>query len=179
MKGRYFVLSHSYGGEWVLTCSLSPESLQDAKNLINSQQDRDYEITVKVYREKRSLTANAYFHKLCNLIATRLGVGDDTIKKHLVNTYGAVAETDGGRIEIKIPKGVDPEGYYPYCVWETTDGKTDTYLLKKQTHAMNSAEFSHLIDCTVEEAKNLGIETLPENELRRMYAQIDKSLRDQ
>lgn len=173
MKGRQFTL-YRFDGKWLLNFVLSPESMQDAKNLVNSQQDRDYEITIKVYREHRSLTANAYFHKLCNLIATRLGVGDDVIKKHLVNTYGAVAETDGGRIEIRIPKGVDPEGYYPYCVWEKSDGVTDTYLLKKQTHAMDSAEFSHLIDCTVEEAKNLGIETLPADELRRMYAQIDK-----
>lgn len=178
MKGRRFRLIHTYGGEWELTVSLAPDSVQAAKNLVNEQQDRDYDITIKVYRERRSLTANAYFHKLCNLIATKLNASDETIKKHLVNSYGAVAEWDGVPAEIRIPKTADPTDYYPYCVWLKSDGDRNVFLLKKQTHCMTSAELSHVIDGAQDEARALGIETLSDDELRRLYAQEYKSVRD-
>lgn len=177
MKATNFRLSRSYNGAWELTARLTADSVKDAMNLCDKQKEREYEVTIKEYREKRSLTANAYFHVLCTKMAAVLKTDIDSVKKRLVRSYGAVADSDDGKpIVVTVPKGVNIEVYYPYVEWLYGDQNGDTYMMLKQTHTMNTAEFSRLVDATVEEAKALGIETLPPDELRRLYAQIDKSV---
>lgn len=141
------------------------------------QKEMIYEATLKVYREKRSLTANAYFHVLCSKIAAELRTDIDAVKKRMVRMYGCVADSDDGYpITVTVPKGVNIEAYYPYVEWMYGDATADVYMLLKQTHLMNTAEFARLIDGVVDEAKRLGIETLPPEELERLYAQIDKNV---
>ena len=139
-------------------------------NLCDKQKDREYEAVIKEYREKRSLTANAYFHVLCTKIAAALRTDIDSVKKTMVKRYGVAAVVNGHPITITIPKGVLAEAYYPYCEWINGDKDGDTYLLMKQTHVMDTKEFARLIDGTVDEAKELGIETLPPEELEKLYA---------
>ena len=62
-------------------------------------------------------------------------------------------------------------------VLEINGETTDTYLLYKQTHTLDGAEFGRLIDGTVEDCAELGIETLPPAELEAMYAQADQAHR--
>lgn len=176
MKIKHFRLSRAYGGAWELTAELTVDSLAEAKNLYDKQKDRLYEMTIKEYREKRSLTANAYFHVLCTKIAAALRTDIDSVKRTLVKRYGTAAIVNGAPVTITIPKGVLAETYYPYCEWINGDKNGDTYLLMKQTHVMNTQEFARLIDGAVGEAKDLGIEVLPPEELERLYAQIDKSV---
>lgn len=45
------------------------------------------------------------------------------------------------------------------------------YLVMRGSHTYDTKEMSVLIDGTVQEAKQLGIETLPPDELRRMKEQ--------
>jgi hypothetical protein len=156
---------------------LTADSVKAAMDLCDKQKDREYEVTIKEYREKRSLTANAYFHVLCTKIAAVLKTDIDSVKKRLVRSYGAVADSDDGKpIVVTVPKGVNIETYYPYVEWLYGDASGDTYMMLKQTHTINTAEFSRLVDATVDEAKALGIETLPPDELRRLYAQVNKSV---
>lgn len=176
MKVRNIRLSRAYGGAWELTAEVTADSVKDAMHLCDKQKDRLYDMTVKEYREKRSLTANAYFHVLCTKIAAALRSDIDSVKRDLVKRYGVAAIVNGSPVTITIPKGVLAESYYPYCEWLHGDANGDTYLLMKQTHVMNTQEFARLIDGAVDEAKPLGIETLPPDELRRLYAQIDKGV---
>lgn len=170
MKLKDFRLSRAYNGAWELTAKVNADSVKEAMNLCDKQKDRDYEAVIKEYREKRSLTANAYFHVLCTKIATALRTDIDSTKQMLVKRYGTAAIVNGQPITITIPKGVLAETYYPYCEWLNGDANGDTYLLMKQTHVMNTQEFARLIDGAVDEAKELGIETLPPEELERLYA---------
>ena len=170
MKLKDFRLSRAYNGAWELTAKVNADSVKEAMNLCDKQKDRDYEAVIKEYREKRSLTANAYFHVLCTKIATALRTDIDSTKQMLVKRYGTAAIVNGQPITITIPKGVLAETYYPYCEWINGDANGDTYLLMKQTHVMNTQEFARLIDGAVDEAKELGIETLPPEELERLYA---------
>jgi len=170
MKLKDFRLSRAYNGAWELTAKVNADSVKEAMNLCDKQKDRDYEAVIKEYREKRSLTANAYFHVLCTKIATALRTEIDSTKQMLVKRYGTAAIVNGQPITITIPKGVLVETYYPYCEWLNGDANGDTYLLMKQTHVMNTQEFARLIDGAVDEAKELGIETLPPEELERLYA---------
>ena len=173
MKAREFSLSRMYSGEWVLTAVLTADSVKDAKRLVDTQKPRDYEVTIREYRERRTLTANAYFHALCGKMAAVLRTDIDSVKKHLVCSYGVSAERDGQPVTITLPKGERADDYYPYCVWLGGDANWDTYELMKQTHVMNTKEFARLLDATIDECRELNIEVLPDEEVKRLYAQID------
>lgn len=177
MKAVSFDLRQTYRGEWVLGVTLDKSSVRDAMNLCDRQKGV-YDVEIKRHRERRSLTANAYFHLLCNKLAAAMNVSNDEMKVFLVRLYGTLAQIDGHEIEIRIPKGAKVEDYYPYTEWLRGDALADYYAVYKQTHALNSKEFARLIDGTVMECKALGIETLPPDELERLYAQADKGNSD-
>ena len=96
------------------------------------------------------------------------------MKVYLVKRYGTLAEIDGQPIEIRIPNGARVEDYSPYALWIGSSDGVDSYILYKRTHTLNSAEFARLIDGTVQECEAIGVETLPPDELRRLYAQADE-----
>lgn len=154
------------------------ESEAQARRMVDSYKDKTLDLTAKEWKEKRSLTANAYFHALVSKMAAILQSDIPSVKKHLVLSYGVSAERDSIPVTITLPKGVAAEDFYPYCEWVYGDSEGDTYELMKETHMMNTKEFSVLLDGTIRECKELGIETLSPDEIRRLYAQIDKGLRD-
>ena len=59
---------------------------------------------------------------------------------------------------------------YVKCFDTRTEGGVafNCYIVFKQTHLMDSKEMSRLIEGTVQEAQNLGIETLTPDELERL-----------
>lgn len=178
MKGRFLSLSRDIKGVWCVSFSLDPSSVGEARRLFDREKG-ELNISVKEWKEKRSLSANAYFHLLVNRLAGALKISNDDCKKWLVRSYGTIAERNSFPVMITLPKGVDPDDFYPYTEWIYGDESRDTYQLFKQTHALNTKEFSRLLDGTIEECKQQGIETLSEDDLRRLYAQADKSLSNQ
>lgn len=178
MKGRISNLVRDYRGTLILSFEIDQESAYEAKRVFDREKG-ELNISVKEWKEKRSLSANAYFHLLVNRLAGALKISNDDCKKWLVRSYGTIAERNSFPVMITLPKGVDPDDFYPYTEWIYGDESRDTYQLFKQTHALNTKEFSRLLDGTIEECKQQGIETLSEDELRRLYAQADKSLSNQ
>ena len=170
MKATAFDLQRTYRDDWQLIATLDRESVKEAMRLVDTADGKTYELTAKVYRKARTIPANAYFHALCNKLAAALGVDDDEMKVHLVLKYGTVAEKDGVPVTITLPKSVDVQDFYRYAKWLEGDEYTDTYLLYKQTHTLDGAEFGRLIDGTVEDCAELGIETLPPDELAQMMS---------
>lgn len=151
------------------------EDASEAARIVDNMSDLDLDITVKRYKAKRTLTANAYFHVLCNEIARAVKSSDQEVKSGLVKDYGVPdRDEDGNLIYVILPKACPPERIDPYLVPIARDGKMVTYLAYKHTHEMNTSEFSRVVDAAVTEAKELGIETLPPDELRRLYAQVDE-----
>ena len=92
------------------------ESETQAKRLVDKC-DKPLDLEVKEHKEKRSITANAYFHALCHKMAAVLQTDWMTVKKHLVLSYGTPAERDSVPVSIRLPKGVALETFYPYGVW--------------------------------------------------------------
>lgn len=170
MKVTAFDLQRTYRDEWQLIATLTPDSVQEAMRLVDKANGKTYELTAKIFRKARSIPANAYFHKLCNSLAAVLGVDDDEMKVHLVLKYGTVAEKDGVPVTITLPKAVDSKDFYRYAKWMEGDEYTDTYLLYKQTHTLDGAEFGRLIDGTIEDCAELGIETIPPDELAQIMS---------
>ena len=137
--------------------------------------EKEISAEIKVYRRPRSLDANAYFHVLVNKIAAAQDLSDDEVKRMLVVRYGTVERDENGNvIAAMLPASADIDRFYPYTRCYKTkeqDGQTmRCYLFYKHTSDMDSKEMSHLIDGTVSEAKAMGIQTLPPDEIARLEA---------
>lgn len=158
-------------GTWL---KLLPEKPGQAQATVGKlKPGKKYTVTIKEWREKRSLDANAYFHLLVGKIADVMHLGFEDVKTNLVTEYGTVwRDNDGMKIGFKLPVSADVNQIYRYAKWfdTRTEGGVEfnCYIVFKQTHLMDSKEMSRLIEGTVQEAQNLGIETLTPEELARM-----------
>lgn len=168
MRGRLVDLSMGMNRKQRITIEVDRDFRADFDRL----KDAELDVEVKKHRNRRSLSANAYFHVLVNKIAAERGDGDEPTKAALVVEYGALAkDADGLTVGFKLPATVDVSTIYPYVKCFDTreeNGKLfKCYLVYKQTHLMDSKEMARLIDGAIEVAKELGIETDTPEQLAR------------
>ena len=131
--------------------------------------DTDYRLKLVKWTEKRSLDANAYLWKLCDLIAGKIGSSKEEVYENMLRSYGTI---DDELPPIVVHSSADISKFQDHYLWfdsRELDGKKfDCYLRIKGSSEMDSKEMSHLIDGVIFEAKQLGIETLPPEEIQRM-----------
>lgn len=170
LTGRILNVSFDYlTGKPIVSFELNER--QSALNMVDALKSLPkLALKASKFRQKRSLDANAYFHLLVNKIAMETNQSDDEIKRKLVKRYGTLARDENGDlIGAMLPAGVDPDRFYPYTrnyKTEWRDGKEYTcYLFYERTRDLDTAQFSHLLEGTVEEAKALGIETKSQEEI--------------
>ena len=124
------------------------------------------------HRAKRSLTQNGYFHVLVGLMASALRTSTTELKNRLIADYGFIDDDLPHVILRDDVEWLKVEGLHlkpSTHVRKLDNGKLyRVYDVMRGTHTYNSAEMSHLIDMTVEEAKAAGVETLPPAELKRL-----------
>lgn len=129
-------------------------------------------IKVVKYRKKRSLDANAYMWVLLSKIAEVIHSNKDDVYIEMLSRYGVFTHIivkksvvdkvksewrtvrELGEINVNGSQGVQLQCYFG----------SSTY---------DSKEMATLIDGVVREAKELGIETLPPDELNRMKRNWD------
>lgn len=154
--------------KWMITFAVNalPSDLSDL-------QEKELDVTAKVHREKRSLNANSYFHVLSGKIAEKLGTSLNHEKNRLIREYGQYEVIDGMIPTVTVKavyedKMLDMDGVHLKVVERPCETVKMAFL--RGSHTYNTAEMSRLIDATVEEAKELGIETLTPDQLARMKA---------
>lgn len=172
MIGRLRDLTRGFGNEQIITLSVKA----DFREKYDQLKDMDLDIEIRRHRETRSKSANAYFHVLVNKIANETGESDEAVKIRLVTEYGVVDKSEDGLVlGFKLPASVPPERIYKYTRYietRTENGKLfKCYLVLKETHEMNTKEMARLIDGTIAEAKELGIETDTPETLARLREQ--------
>lgn len=119
-------------------------------------------IVIDGLKRPRSLDANAYFHVLVEKIATAVKQSNEQVKQRLVVDYGKSFAT------ARLPKAVEPKLYWNYYKPIDESEKWTEYILYKPTHLMETNEMARLIDGTIAEAKELGIETMTPRELAQL-----------
>ena len=132
-------------------------------------------IEIKPYREKRSLNANAYFHVLCGKIADKLSMSKYRCKNILIGRYGQPDLLDNGSqaiLKTNIPTSQMLEQETLHCMpcgsKEENGIEITFYRVYRGSHTYNTEEMSILIDGTVQEAKDLGIETMTPDQIEEM-----------
>ena len=130
-----------------------------------AMQEDDKFFEIKEYHEKRSLNANSYFYVLQNKLAQVLRTSNDELHEQLIKRY---ADVD----IITAPENCNIKGYTDYYdIYKkgTIKGMPAViYKLYKPSHKMDSKEFSRLLDGLISECKEVGIETMTPEELRRL-----------
>lgn len=149
---------------------------EDARQAFENLRDCEkISIEIKKYRKKRSLDANAYFHVLVGKIADVLGNSKPAVKNMLISKYGQYEIDNGSLVHLIIREDIDVSEKEDIhlsptsCIKALDDGKVyRVYRLMRGSHTYNTEEMSKLIDGTVSEAKELGIETMTPDQIEEM-----------
>lgn len=131
------------------------------------------EIEAKKYREKRKLNCNAYLWVLLQEMADKLETSKDDLYIEMLGRYGVfthiiVKENAVNKFmeEYRLVKDLGE-----ITVNGTTGHQLQCYF---GSSTYDSKEFSVLLNGVVNEAKELGIDTLDELELGSMYKEWGK-----
>ena len=157
-------------GKWNITFSCKEFNLQEMQKIA----DEDLALEVKKYRARRSLNANSYFHVLVGKIADVLKEDKTVVKNDLISSYGQILFINDAPAIIKTQ--IPPEQMAkqeqlhtkPCGIRIENELELYYYRVYRGSHEYDTKEMSILIDGTVSEAKELGIETLTPDELERM-----------
>lgn len=141
------------------------------------------DVEIKKHHKKRSLDANAYYWLLVGKIRAVTGDSNNHIHNMMLDRYGELDRMpDGSLIPFCIRDDINYlEFPYPHLKpTQKTLSKGDKlyrwYFQIKGSSEYNTTEMSHLIDGIVSECKEMGIETLPLEELERMMAAYGKKM---
>lgn len=132
-----------------------------------------YQLEVKKYKAKRSNDANAYMWLLCDRIAQKIGhnATKEEIYRKAVREVGVFEvlplkkEAVPRFIQTWSKNGV---GWLCESIGKSKIAGYINIVAYYGSSTYNTKEMSRLIDYIVEEAKNLGIETIPPKELEAL-----------
>ena len=135
-------------------------------NMADTIRDVCLRLSVKKWKEKRSLDANAYYWQLNSQMARELHTSPEELHEELLQRYGLLDSDDSGHISITVRSRVDMsriDGHWKLYKL-SRDGKWKSYLRIRGTSEYDSAEMSYFIERVIEEAKELGIQTETPNQ---------------
>ncbi|MCQ2369237.1 MAG: hypothetical protein MJ007_02035 [Paludibacteraceae bacterium] len=127
---------------------------------LDELKDDELVLEVDKYYKKRSLNANAYFWKLCDMIAKALGTDKDTVYLLELSTYGVF-------VDIEIVKQALPTLQKEFRHTQIIDEDDTTAYVRCYIGSShyNSKEMAELINGTVSDAHDIGIETWTQAEI--------------
>lgn len=141
--------------------TLTTEDKAGARGLWDDFRDVDVDVTVKKYRRKRSVDANAYFWELCGKIAFVLGYTKEEIYIEQVKATGlydtVTVKNEAVDIFVRAwqSKGV---GWVCERLGDNREipGMTDVVCYYGSS-VYDAKQFSRLVDAVITECKELGI----------------------
>lgn len=167
---------------------LTFEMNQDVSGRIDSIKDKLLRITVKQWKEKRSLDANAYYWVLLSKLAEAMKISKPRAHNLMLRRYGQNMTIDGAGAYIRIPDtekaeeiALEASEYHIRPTSEVVTGNNGvnyrTYVMLMGSSQYDTAEMSHLIDGLVSECREVGIETATPDELRHMLEMYEQNRR--
>ena len=167
---------------------LTFEMDQDVSGHIDSIKDKLLRITVKQWKEKRSLDANAYYWVLLSKLAEAMKISKTRAHNLMLRRYGQNMTIDGAGAYIRIPDtekaeeiALEASEYHIRPTSEVVTGNNGvnyrTYVMLMGSSQYDTAEMSHLIDGLVSECREVGIETATPDELRHMLEMYEQNRR--
>lgn len=144
------------------------------------KQDKTKKYELKEYREKRSKDANSYCWVLCDKIAQEMS------KDRTIFTKEDIYKDSVKNVGVFLPFIVEEKAFNDFKrIWESQGlGYQIQETARKDkcirvncyygSSSYNTKEMSRLIDLLVQEAKQLGIETKPQEEINSLLESWNK-----
>lgn len=134
---------------------------------------------IKEHKEKRTLTQNAYYWALIPKVAQKKRQSVPYTHNYELRAARYARWVDGQMVLVKIPDNDESEEMimeqmnYHLAPTNQREGDKRVYVLLRGSSELNTTEFAHLLDCLIQDAHSVGVETLTPNELEqmRMYEQ--------
>ena len=157
-------------GQYAFYVLLNNNQVDELNKLCSKDVDKTIEI--KQYREKRSLSANAYCWVLCDKIAKVLDSTAEEVYIDKLHDYGT-CEYIGCLPDIipELKKTIKVVEVKCKCMINGKQGVTLKLIRGSSTY--DSKEMSTFIEGLVNDAKVLKIETMVPEELKRMMASYE------
>lgn len=178
-----FSVAQSGDGILMITIPKDQKSLYD--KIRAYEDDKPKVMTIKHYKEQRSLDSNSGFWVMCDRIGKKLGNNKNNIYVELVKEFGvfddviliAEAQETYERRHNKS-SSVDFDKDISLCevVERYKKGQQEWVKLRcyAGTSTYESDEFKPLLDGTIEKAKDMGIPFFSKRELEQMALLWDK-----
>lgn len=154
----------------VLIQFLTKDYKETDKAFLQADSGKEMDVEIFPRKKKRSLDANAYMWVLCDKIAKAIRSTKEEVYREVVHSVGVfdyIAVVDKA-----VDKFVD-NWKSRGTGWLAEAEESTIYGCKKVcvyygSSTYDSKEMSRLIDEVVHRAAELGIETIPENELKQL-----------
>jgi len=152
----------------VILQGADPDKVVKCKGLLQKGKTLDMEI--KRHRNHRSLDANSYAWVIISKIADVLGSSKEDIYIEMLTRYGQREPQLVSVVEEGVPAIRRATQNHCTIVGESElNGKEFVHLaILRGSSTYSTKEMSILIDGIVSDAKDLGIETIPEEELKSL-----------
>jgi hypothetical protein len=167
MKGRLKDLTFGSHGEQYITITVT----QDFRQSFDLLKDSEINVQIKKWREPRSKDANAYAWVLIDKIAAAVSVDKERVYKDAIRSIGGVSETicvrDFAVEKLRESWSERGIGWQTDTMPSKIEGCTNVVLYFGSS-TYDTKQMSLLIDHLIQDAKNLGIETMPPDKLNRL-----------
>lgn len=166
MRAKLHDLSVARDGGWLLTIRTS----ENVGGLFDELHECDVDVTVKKYRKKRSLDANAYFWVLANRLAKKLRIDANGIYRSYVPDIGGSYEVVPVREDrIDVWEKVWCSGHIGRMIEDMGPCRNIKGYHNIRSYISSSdydtAQMSQLIELVVADCRENGIETMTPRDL--------------
>lgn len=167
MRAAIVDFSLSMSGKQRLTLELDG----DFREQFDQLHENPVDVTVKRYKAKRSLDANAYAWVLIDKLAERMRLPKEEVYRDHIRHIGGVSETvcvmDRAVDKLTAAWGKYGLGWQTETFPSKIDGCTNVTLYYGSS-TYDTGQMSALIDALVQSCKALNIETLPPEKLQSL-----------
>lgn len=169
MKSTFTKAKVILDGEDAYLCIGVP--YHEAKKFVGEMKQKKYAVEINEYREKRSLNANSYFWQLLDKMASMLDHTKEELYLGYVREIGPFKDftlTEDEAKTFRVAWERLGTGWPTEQVDYDSDGERVVIRAYYGSSTYTKKRMSRLIDMAVQDAKAMGIETLPPEKLEGM-----------
>lgn len=164
--------------ELTFTKSDTIKVIAEVASYIDSlSEDKQYSLTIKEYRKRRSLNANSYAWVLMDKLAEETGVQKTEIYRSYIKEIGGnndiVCVQNKALDDLRRGWERNGIGWLTDTMPSKIEGCTNV-ILYYGSSTYDSKQMSRLIDMIIQDCKENDIETLTPDELDRLYTEWEE-----
>lgn len=171
MKASILNFTYLNAREGILTVKLE----SDFREQFDQLNGKPVDVEVKEFREKRSLSSNAYLWTLLDKIAGAIGSDKESIYLDFVRQHGLFKDftlTEDEAKTFSVAWSKLGTGWPTEQVDYAPDGDHVVIRAYYGSSTYNTKQMGRLLDAVIEECKELGIETRPKEEIESMLKEM-------